>query len=314
MDQGRESDMGLSSYRDQRRAVSLLRDAISHDHVSHAYIIEGERATDKRGLALAFFEALLCREAPGEGCGYCRTCRKIQDGNYEDLYQVAGDEKTGHLKDSQLAALQDQLMHRPTGEGGRNLALIEDADTMTMQAANRLLKGLEEPLPGTVLLLLSENTANLLATIRSRAITIRLVAGSERKEYSAEDRSMEAVAIQLLEAAWEGTCFYRLSDLFDSKVAGRKEALLFLDACERVLRDKLVAPYGLKTGGEGKSQKEADHLASDAEGAKRGGQSVPKPETLVRSLSLTEEARRDIRYHMNYKYAAKNMLLKMGRS
>ena len=86
--------MGLSMYRKYGTAAAKLKDAVKSGMVSHAYIFEGDNNVDKMGFARAFCQALVCRQMPGEGCGRCIECRKIADGNYEDLYIVEPEDTT----------------------------------------------------------------------------------------------------------------------------------------------------------------------------------------------------------------------------
>ena len=96
-------------------------------------------------------------------------------------------------------------MNVPSAEGGRNIAILEDADTMTVRAQNRFLKTLEEPQPGTVIMLLSENSRMLLPTIRSRCVRVRV--GGLRGS-SADDR-LTALAGEFIDMAVRGEYFFK---------------------------------------------------------------------------------------------------------
>ena len=152
--------MTLSAYGKYGSAASKLGDAVRSGIVSHAYIIEGDNNIDKMGFARAFCQALTCREMPGEGCGRCVNCRKIADGNHEDLYVVEPDDQTAaktgtnSIKDAAVEELQVRLKEKPTA-GEHNMAVISDGDTMTTRAQTRFLKTLEEPPDGTVIMILS---------------------------------------------------------------------------------------------------------------------------------------------------------------
>ena len=111
--------MTLSAYGKYGSAASKLGDAIRSGIVSHAYIIEGDSNIDKIGFARAFCQALTCSEMPGEGCGKCVNCRKIADGNHEDLYVVEPDDTTASkngtdsIKDAAVEELQVRLKEKP---------------------------------------------------------------------------------------------------------------------------------------------------------------------------------------------------------
>lgn len=268
--------MSLSDYKDYSILSERLGDAIREDKLGHAYIIEGDSLSGKENFALDFAKAVLCRTAPGVGCDSCSICRRVAHGNYQDLYQVESDNRS--VKDKDVFQLQQDLMNVPTGEGERNIAIVPDADTMTVRAQNRFLKTLEEPQVGTLIMLLSENSDNLIPTIRSRCQTIRL--------YSAdgEDNQSEfAEAAEIIIRMAKGKSYYfEVKDKLTAEVKDRKDALELLDAMEHIVRGALF--------GENSSVDSEDATAI---------------------IPLIEEARRDIKINVNYKYALGDLILKL---
>lgn len=255
--------------------MNKLFDAIKNGRLSHAYIIEGDALSDKYGTAKRAAKAILCREAPGEGCGKCSICHKVDHENHEDVYHVSAEDTS--LKDAVISELQENLRHKPSA-GERNIAIVEDADTMTARAQNRFLKTLEEPNPGTVIFLLSENRDNLLPTIRSRCVTYRLPLVYD------ETNPYVELAKELLEETGSGAYFCDIKDRLEKKIKDRKSAMAFLDAVEIILMRCFT--------GKEKSMWSPDHIRD--------------------IVGWVEEARRDINYNVNYKYSLKNMLLKAG--
>ena len=159
-------------------AVDLLRGAIIHDRVGHAYLITGPRQVGKATLARTFAMALNCQaetidERP---CGHCRPCTLIADGRHPDvrllLPEVSGRGKLT-LKIDQIRGLQQELSLTAT-EARYKIAILKQFDAANPSAANAFLKTLEEP-PGHVILLLTAAEADsLLPTITSRCRTINL--------------------------------------------------------------------------------------------------------------------------------------------
>ena len=199
--------MGLSDFERYGSAAEKLRAAIGSSMVSHAYLIEGDSNADKVGFAKAFAMALLCGEDPGSGCGICPVCRKIAHESYDDLYIVRPEDKgttsaTSSVKDEQVEKLQAALKARPAA-GDRNIAIISGADTMTPRAQNRLLKTLEEPNAGAVIMLLSENADQLLPTIDSRCVRVRLVS-----EGAEDDADAVIFAREILQMITEKAFFF----------------------------------------------------------------------------------------------------------
>lgn len=145
------------------RQKNILRRALKQQRIAHAYLFSGPDGIGKRLVALAFARALLCER--GQGCGSCSACRKVDHNNHPDIHLLDSD--GANLKIDQIRALQQQLSLRPL-EGRYKICLIDSAEKMTLGAANALLKTLEEPRPDTLLILLTDQPEQLIATIRSR--------------------------------------------------------------------------------------------------------------------------------------------------
>lgn len=130
--------MSLTRWKEDEKLIGRIRQSIRDGKVSHAYLIEGDTCVDKVDFAKDFLKAVSCKVKPGEGCDICADCRKIDHDNCEDLYFVASDGIS--VKDDMIEKLQENLARKPLGE--RNMAIIADADTMTIRAQNRFLKTL----------------------------------------------------------------------------------------------------------------------------------------------------------------------------
>lgn len=150
----------------QDTAKELLQRSLSRDQVSHAYIFSGPPGSGQRETALAFAKAIFCTSGGNDSCGECLECRKVEHGNHPDLYQIAPDGAT--IKIDQIRDLQRIFSYR-SKNGNPKIYIIDEADKMTVQAANSLLKFLEEPPSPAVAILISDNGRALLPTIQSRA-------------------------------------------------------------------------------------------------------------------------------------------------
>ncbi|TDF91614.1 DNA polymerase III subunit delta' [Paenibacillus piri] len=158
--------MSFQSIPGQDRVKRILQNSLRTDKVSHAYIFTGPAGTGRRQVALAFAQALYCQVLPDDACGECLDCRKVEHGNHPDLHWVKPDGAS--IKIEQIRELQKQFSYR-AGSSGLKMYVLEDADKMTVQAANSLLKFLEEPTSRVVAVLITDNGQALLPTIRSRA-------------------------------------------------------------------------------------------------------------------------------------------------
>lgn len=155
--------MNFARIHGHRRQIEILQRAIATGRVAHAYLFEGPEGVGKRLTALAMARALLCSN--GDGCGECPACRKVDHGNHPDLHLIEPDGTS--VKIEQIRHLQRELSFRPL-EGSRRICILEGADRLNPAAGNALLKTLEEPAAGSLLILLTPRPEAVLATIRSR--------------------------------------------------------------------------------------------------------------------------------------------------
>ncbi len=153
------------------RAKRILQNALAENRVAHAYLFYGPAGAGKTTLAGAFAGALLCRDAVTDACGKCLVCRRAASGRLPDFFEVkaAGNK----IKIEQVRELQRKVQFKPY-EASRKVYLISQAEMMTRDAANCLLKILEDPPPHTVFLLTAVNHYNLPSTVISRCQMIPL--------------------------------------------------------------------------------------------------------------------------------------------
>ncbi|RRJ63034.1 DNA polymerase III subunit delta' [Paenibacillus oralis] len=150
----------------QDTAKQLLQGGLRRNEISHAYIFSGPPGSGQMEMAMAFVQALFCTRGGDDACGECLECRKVLHGNHPDLFTVKPDGAT--IKIDQIRDLQRIFSYR-TESGNPKAYIIDEAEKMTVQAANSLLKFLEEPPSPAVAILLSDNGRALLPTIQSRA-------------------------------------------------------------------------------------------------------------------------------------------------
>lgn len=267
----------LSDWKNEQKLITRISDSIKCGHISHAYIIEGDLNCDKETFARDFLKAVLCREKPGEGCGECISCRKIDHDNMEDLYYVRAEAAAGRsvssIKDADMEELQKNLKMKPLGE--RNMAIICDADTMTVRAQNRFLKTLEEPTEGTIIILLSENSDNLLQTIRSRCITYRL--------YSSDMGGEKVEITELCDAIISHKDFFTVKNLLLKEVKSRDDGVKTLEKLEDIYREIML--------GSNKDYRFVSTANS------------------IAALKLIEETKKSIKGAGNYNYILKKLIL-----
>jgi DNA polymerase-3 subunit delta' len=144
---------------------SLTADAA---RLPHALLFAGPAGVGKHDFALRLAAALLCAEPkPENACGRCHSCQLLAAGTHPDLTLVMPEEDRRGIVIDQIRGLGTYLALRPH-TAARKVAVLSPADSMNLNAANSLLKILEEPPLGCVLLLVASQPARLPATIRSR--------------------------------------------------------------------------------------------------------------------------------------------------
>lgn len=137
---------------------------------AHAYLLHGPIGIGKRALAERLMGSLLCQRPEGlEACGQCKSCLLLAAGSHPDNYVLEPEEADKAIKVDQVRDLVSFVV-QTAQMGGRKVVLIEPVEAMNINAANALLKSLEEPSGNTVLLLVSHQPSRLLPTVKSRCV------------------------------------------------------------------------------------------------------------------------------------------------
>ena len=156
----------------QKEVVNILKEELKDDRINHAYLFYGKEGIGKKTLATEFARALLCNQIENDSCNICNNCRRVEHGNHPDLKIIKGNEKTKNLKIEQIREMQKEIAYKPY-ESEYKIYIIDGAENMTTQAANSLLKTLEEPPSYAVIILISEELNKLLPTVISRCQNLR---------------------------------------------------------------------------------------------------------------------------------------------
>lgn len=157
------------------RVLAALQSSLRQHTLPHALLLTGPRQTGRRTLALALARAINCAQ-PADGpepCGACRACRLTAAGGFPDTHLIELRQGRQKIGLREIQELQAALVRRPS-EGRRRVAVIVDAERLSAEAENCLLKTLEEPPPHAVLLLTAEEAEALLPTTVSRCRRVRL--------------------------------------------------------------------------------------------------------------------------------------------
>ena len=156
-------------------AVDMLRQHAAHDEIRHAYLFSGPPGLGRRTLALRLAQALNCTKplAPGVPCGLCRDCKQIDAMQHPDMNVIQAENEGGTLKVDQIREVQRSLSLKPY-QAKYRVALFLRFQEANDNAANALLKTLEEAPAHAILLLTADTPEQLLPTINSRCEILRL--------------------------------------------------------------------------------------------------------------------------------------------
>ncbi len=232
-------------------AIDILRRTLAAQQVRHAYLFTGPPHIGKSLLAQRFAQTLLCTGgpdpiiAPQEPCNTCLSCRKVLHGNHPDIHVISKPAEKQFILIEQIRVLQSDSARR-TLEGRRNVFIIENAHEMNVQAANCLLKTLEEPEQDVVLLLTVPDAGLLLPTILSRIqlITMQLLTSMQIKNALIQDWETEPKEADLIAALAAGRMGWAVQAVEDEDLLIQRKAqldlLTKLPSASRVQRFDLV--------------------------------------------------------------------------
>ena len=147
--------------------------AIENHKVSHAYILTGEAGMGRKSLAHAFALALLCEKGKAEPCMECHACKQVLSGSHPDLIHVTHEKPNSIGVDDIREQINDTIMVRPYSSYYK-IYIVDEAEKMTQQAQNALLKTIEEPPSYAIIILLTTNQEAFLPTILSRCVQLKL--------------------------------------------------------------------------------------------------------------------------------------------
>lgn len=243
---------------------------------AHAFIVEGTGGETRDRFVRDFVKGLncQCQDLGVRPCGSCPSCRQIEAGTSMDVFFMARSGKTGY-KASDAADFTERL--GMGAYGSHIIGVIEEADLLGETVQNKLLKTLEEPEPGAVIILATSNRENLLKTVRSRCSVVRV---SDYEEESEADAALDQAVWETAKLLLSGGFFYSFRSAVDKKIKSREDAAMLLTAAEDMCRDKMVA--GTEMG------------------------------AMVRTIELLEVARMDLYRGMDYGKVLRRLFLELA--
>lgn len=147
----------------------ILQNTVQLNKISHSYMFIGQAGIGKTLFAKEFAKIILCQDNNNSPCNKCKSCIELEDNNNPDFTLIQPEDNK--IKIEQIRNLQSKILEKPI-ISNRKVYIIKEADTMTQEAANCLLKTLEEPPEYITIILIGSNESMFLNTIRSRCTKI----------------------------------------------------------------------------------------------------------------------------------------------
>ncbi len=305
----------------QREAVGFLQAAYGSGRLAHAYLFVGPTGVGKAKAARAFAQLLLC-ERPQEqtACGTCAACGKVAAGRHPDLKVLEPD---GEFIKIEAVREAGRFAGLKPFEGRHKVLILDPAHAMNEEAANALLKTLEEPAAQTTLILTAEDIRRLPGTVVSRCqrVLFGALAPQELQALLVERLGMERGAAVTLSRLCGGSAGEAMRFYEDAVLARRDSLLQFLssegpmkeagvltgdrEGTLRLLR-ALAIWYrdllALKVSGSAELLMQPDAGAA----LERAGRQMPTS-AILRSLAVIARTSQDVRYHANMRLALEEM-------
>ena len=165
--------LGFNDILGHEQIKDHFRNAVQTGKVSHAYILSGEAGMGRKSLANAFALNLLCEKGLPDPCMQCHACKQVLAGSHPDLIYVIHEKPASIGVDDIREQINDTILVRPYSSYYK-IYIVDEAEKMTVQAQNALLKTIEEPPSYAVILLLTTNPDAFLPTILSRCVQLKL--------------------------------------------------------------------------------------------------------------------------------------------
>ena len=153
-----------------KQIEELLKNTIEHKTIVNGYIFSGTNKTKNYAYAKEFAKMILCLGQNIQACDKCKSCLMFNDNNHSDYYEI-NKEKTESIKIDEIREMQNKVIEKPiTSE--KKVYVINNAENMTKEAQNCLLKTLEEPPEFVTIIFVVNNENSILNTIKSRCAKI----------------------------------------------------------------------------------------------------------------------------------------------
>ncbi len=157
----------------QESIISHMKNAIKLNKISHAYIINGEKGMGKKTIAKIFSMTLQCEKGGDEPCMQCHSCKQAISNNHPDIRWITHEKPSTIAIDEVREQINNDILIKPYSSKYK-IYIVDEAEKLTVQAQNALLKTIEEPPAYGIIMLLTNNKDSFLQTILSRCVALEM--------------------------------------------------------------------------------------------------------------------------------------------
>lgn len=153
--------------------IEHMKHAIQMKKVSHAYLIQGDYDSGKKMIATVFAKTLQCEKKGNEPCNQCTSCMQVDSGNHPDIIYVSHEKPASIGIDDVRSQINGSIQVKPYSSEYK-VYIVDEAEKMTTEAQNAILKTIEEPPTYAIIILLVTNIGKILPTILSRCVLLQI--------------------------------------------------------------------------------------------------------------------------------------------
>ena len=276
--------------------------AFRTNSIAHSYIFSGQYGIGKKQIAIEFAKMILCLNKDNAPCGECKSCLELENDNNPDFNIIKPD---GKIKIDQIRQMLEKVYEKPI-ISDKKVYIIDDAETMTVEAQNCLLKTLEEPPEYIVIILITSNESNLINTIKSRCLklTFNPLENSEIKQYLEKNFDFQNVSETMLEI-FEGSIGKALKVKEKQELYNNIETTLNNFSCESVIEliNNATEIY-----------KEKENINEILEYfniyfLKKAKEEYNNASKYVKAIEIVEDTKKRLVYNSNYDMTIDNLLI-----
>lgn len=276
--------------------------AFRTNSIAHSYIFSGQYGIGKKQIAIEFAKMILCLNKDNAPCGECKSCLELENDNNPDFNIIKPD---GKIKIDQIRQMLEKVYEKPI-ISDKKVYIIDDAETMTVEAQNCLLKTLEEPPEYIVIILITSNESNLINTIKSRCLklTFNPLENNEIKQYLEKYLDFQNVSETMLEI-FEGSIGKALKVKEKQELYNNIETTLNNFSCESVIEliNNATEIY-----------KEKENINEILEYfniyfLKKAKEEYNNASKYVKAIEIVEDTKKRLVYNSNYDMTIDNLLI-----